>query len=93
MRNKLFIFRAALLLNAAVIADDHETTEIDAELQAVADKVSAAYNGDALAQISGYMIADKYLTMTIGQSHSPALMETAMSAQLLNYDISNNFSN
>jgi hypothetical protein len=53
-------------------------------------KLTQAYGGDALTNLSSYKIVDHYLSPTTGQSHSPSLMEISSSKQVLHVDIRNN---
>lgn len=48
-----------------------------------------AYGGEALTGMSGYRITEGYLTITIGQSHSPTLNELARSKSILAVDLAN----
>jgi len=61
----------------------------DAEDELIA-KVVSAYGGEAIANLSNYMIDEQYLTITVGQGHSPELNEVGRSRQVLHRDIENN---
>jgi len=51
------------------------------------DKVVAAYGGDALINLSSFSIDKKFLSPTLGQSHTPDLEEINLNVQYLVVDI------
>ncbi len=86
---RLFSIALALLFASTALADDHEGAEEGAKLKELIARVVDAYGGESLTGITGYRIAEKFLTLTVGQSHSPTLQEIAESSQVLNMDMAN----
>lgn len=53
-------------------------------------KVTQAYGGDALLNMSNYRIEERYISPTGGQGHRAGLVEIGKSAQVLTVDLKNN---
>lgn len=64
------------------VAGDKEDTLIE--------KITTAYGGDALVNLSSYKIDEKFISPATGQSNSPSLTEIGSTAQVLVVDIKNN---
>ncbi len=65
----------------------HSAEEKEDLAAKIIDKIVAAYGGDRLTKLSGYSIDDIFLSPTIGQSHSPELLEIGESSQSLRVDL------
>lgn len=77
----------ALLLTLLSVSSNSIAGEKEDRLIA---KLTLAYGGEALKNLSSYTIVDHFLTPTTGQSHSPSLVEVSRSKQVLTVDIKNN---
>lgn len=83
MNKKVVVFITLILVMPAFSIAGEKEDELIA-------KVVLAYGGDALINLSNYKVDEKYLSLTVGQGHSPALMEVGRSNQVLHHDIINN---
>lgn len=82
MNKPIVVFIALILVPAICWAGEKED-----ELIA---KVVAAYGSEAIINLSNYKVDEKYLSLSVGQGHSPALMEVGRSRQVLHRDVANN---
>lgn len=80
----------ALIFIATAHADNHSNKPENEELNTLITQVKNAYGGDVLVSLTGYRVSERYLTLRVGQSHAPDLIDIADSSQVLNYDIANN---
>ena len=86
--NKLSI--TALSISGILATSLPLLTYAGEEEESLIAKVTAAYGGDALVNLSSYKVEDNFINLAIGQSNSPALTEIAKSSQVLVVDLKNN---
>jgi len=72
----------ASVMPAALMAGEKE--------DALIGKITQAYGGDIVLNLSNYRVNTNYLSPTTGQSRSPDLSEIGSSTQILTVDLKNN---
>ena len=73
----------ALLLTLLSVSSNSIAGEKEDRLIA---KLTLAYGGEALKNLSSYTIVDHFLTPTTGQSHSPSLVASRSVTQQASFD-------
>ena len=79
-----------LLVTIAFLASSPLLTFAGEKEDELIAKITEAYGGEAIVNLSSYQIQERYLSPSTGQGHSPTLDEIGQSSQVLKVDINNN---